>query len=301
MRAHRSGSKVPHELAFSTNRRRFLKLAAAAGVGAIGVDSVFFEPNRPEVVRQDLKLARWPAALDGFTVALLSDFHYDPYFSEHPLHRAIPLVKGLNPDMIVLTGDFVSVPVISSDYEKAAAAAEPCAHILKQMSAPYGLWAVLGNHDDATDPARVAATLNATGIPVLANKSVPIELKGSRFWLSGVNDVLSRTADLKETLAGIPRGEATILMAHEPDYADHTAKYPVDLQLSGHSHGGQVRLPFLPPLYEPVLARKYFAGLYRVGPLTLYTNRGIGTTGLAIRWNCPPEVTLLTLRHDSAA
>lgn len=288
-------------MSLSTNRRKFLKIATAAGVAAIGIDSFWVEPNRPKVFRQELKLARWPEGLDGFTIALLSDFHYDPYFSEHPLHTAIPLVNGLQPDLIVLTGDFVSIPRFSSENEIAAASAEPCARLLRQMHAPYGSWAVLGNHDDETDPARVTDALTASGIPVLANKAVPIELKGSRFWLSGVNDVLSRTADLSSALANIPKEEPTVLLAHEPDYADHVARYPVDLQLSGHSHGGQVRLPFLPPLYEPPLARKYFAGLYRIGPLTLYTNQGLGTMGLPIRWNCPPEITFLTLRRNSAS
>ena len=241
-------------------------------------------------------LGRWPAALAGFTIAVLSDFHYDPYFSEHPLHAAIPMVNGLHPDMIALTGDFVSMPSIYGDETKAASTAEPCARLLKQLHAPYGLWAVLGNHDDATDPAIVSDALRQAGISLLANQSMPIEPKGSRFWLSGVNDVLSRTADLDATLENVPKEEATILLAHEPDYADYVARHPVDLQLSGHSHGGQVRLPFLPPLYLPSLARKYVSGLYQVGALTLYTNPGLGTVGVPIRWNCPPEITLLTLR-----
>jgi predicted MPP superfamily phosphohydrolase len=280
------------------SRRSFLRLAATAGVAAVAVDSVLLEPNRPQIVSCELALSRWPSPLDGFTVALLSDFHYDPYFSKHPVHSAIPMVNGLHPDLIVLTGDFVSVPLISSEFQAGASGAEPCARLLQQMHAPHGLWAVLGNHDDSTDPVRVTNALRAAGIQVLANQSTPIEAKGSRFWLSGVNDVLSKTADLDSTLQTVPSDEATILLAHEPDYADHAARRRVDLQLSGHSHGGQVRLPFLPPLYEPDLARKYVSGLYKVGPLTLYTNRGLGTLGVPVRWNCPPEITLFTLRRS---
>ena len=287
-------------LSIPTTRRRFIQLAAAAGVGAVAVDATFFEPNRPRVVRQEIVLRRWPARLDGFKIALLSDFHYDPYFSEHPLHAAVPLVNNLHPDLIVLTGDFVSLPMFGETEEsdlKAASAAEPCARLLRQMQASHGLWAILGNHDCATDAEVVTNALRGQGIPVLANQSAPIETSGARFWLSGVNDVLNDTADLDATLRPIPRDEATILLAHEPDYADQVAGHPVELQLSGHSHGGQVRIPLLGAPYLPRMGRKYVWGLYRIGALTLYTNPGLGTLGLPIRWNCPPEVTLLTLRR----
>lgn len=282
-----------------TNRRKFIGLAAAAGAAAIASDSFLIEPNLPRVVRVEIALRRWPAQLEGFTIALLSDFHYDAHFSAHPLRAAVGMVNALRPDMIALTGDFVTYPSFGGDEEKAAVHAEPCAVLLEQMHATHGLWAVLGNHDCDTDANLVTNALLSKGIPVLGNRSVAIELKGTRFWLSGVSDVLSGTADLDATLADVPRDEATILLAHEPDFADYTARYPIDLQLSGHSHGGQVRIPFLPPLYLPDLARKYFMGLYRIGPLTLYTNRGLGTIGLPIRWNCPPEITLLTLRRSA--
>jgi hypothetical protein len=229
---------------------------------------------------------------------LLSDFHYDPYFSSHPLHTAIAMVNGLRPDLIVLTGDFVSIPMVG-DGEKAAFAAEPCAGLLRQMGAPCGLWAVLGNHDDGTDPEHVARALEAENINVLANGSVAIERDGARIWLAGVNDVLSRTADVSEALRGVPAGEAVILLAHEPDFADEASRFPIDLQLSGHSHGGQIRVPLLPPLFLPDMAKKYFLGTYQVGSLTLYTNAGLGTVGLPMRLNCPPEITLVTVRHST--
>jgi uncharacterized protein len=283
---------------FSTNRRKFIGLAAA-GAAAIGADALFVEPNRPEIVRQDISLRRWPVQLEGLTIALLSDIHYDPYFSSHPLHAAIDMVNDLHPDLIALTGDFATQPLIGDDDEKAASVAAPCAQLLRRLHAPLGLWAVLGNHDWFTDPAFVIDSLRAVGIPVLGNRSAAIDHKGARFWLSGVNDVMSQTSDLKTTLADVPRDEATILLAHEPDYADFVSRHPVDLQLSGHSHGGQVRFPFLPPLYLPALARKYYGGLYKIGDLILYTNRGLGTIVLPIRLNCPPEITFLTLRRST--
>ena len=278
-----------------TTRRQFLHWTAAAGAVALAGDSILLAPNRPRVVRQDFFLPRWPERLSGFTVAFLSDFHYDPYFSVHPLHAAIPMVNDFRPDLIVLGGDFVSVPLIGDD-RKAAFAAEPCARLLRQMTAPHGIWAVLGNHDEGTDHKRVTGALQGENIQVLANQSQAIERDGARIWLAGVNDVLSKTADLPKTLRRVPAGEAVILLAHEPDFADQAAKYPIDLQLSGHSHGGQVRIPLLPPLYLPKMAKKYIWGSYQVGSLKLYTTAGLGTIGVPIRLNCPPEITLLTLR-----
>jgi uncharacterized protein len=281
----------------STTRRRFLYSVAAAGAAAGAGDSLLIEPNRPIIRRKNFSLARWPERLDGFTIALISDFHYDPLFSTHPLHAAIPMVRSLQPDLIALTGDFVSVPDFGNK-EEGAAAADPCAAILRQLNAPSGMWAILGNHDCDTDPARVTDALRSRNIPVLANQSVAIERDGARFWLAGINDALTSNADLNETLKTVPANEPVILLAHEPDFADQACRFPIDLQLSGHSHGGQVRLPFLPPLYLPDMARKYYLGTYHVGPLPLYTNAGLGTITVPMRLNCPPEITLLTLRSS---
>jgi predicted MPP superfamily phosphohydrolase len=276
-------------------RRQFLQRAAAVGAVAVVGDGILLAPNFPRIVRQVLRLQRWPERLNGFTVAVLSDFHYDPFFSIHPLHATIGMVNGLHPDLVVLVGDFVSVPPFG-DEKKAAFAAEPCARLLRRITAPHGLWAVMGNHDDATDPERVTRALQAENIQVLDNQSQPIEQDGARFWLAGVDDVLNGTADLSKTMHNVPAGEAVILLAHEPDFADEAAQFPIDLQLSGHSHGGQIRIPFLPPLYLPELAKKYFWGTYHIGPLTLHTSAGLGTIGIPMRLNCPPEITLLTLR-----
>lgn len=284
---------------FPINRRKFIRLAAAVGGAALVADTALIEPNRPRIVRKDIALRRWPARMDGFTIALLSDFHYDPYCSVHPIRSAIGMVNDLHPDLIVLTGDFVSVPFFG-DPAAGASHAEPCAQLLRQMHAPHDLVAVMGNHDFFTDPDRVTDSLRATGIKVLANQSIAIERDGGRFWLSGVDDVMGKTADLDATLRTVPADEAVVLLAHEPDYADHVSRYAVDLQLSGHSHGGQVRLPFIRPLYLPSLARKYIWGLYKIGGLTLYTNPGLGTVDIPVRLNCPPEITLLTLRRAAS-
>ena len=278
------------------NRRKFIKLAAGVGVAAVAADSTLIEPNRPRLVRKEIALRRWPGRLDGFTIALLSDFHYDPYFSVHPIRSAVEIVNGLRADLIALTGDFVSVPWYG-DPSKGASVAEPCAQLLGKLHAPYGVWSVLGNHDVFSDPDRVTSALKSVKIPLLSNQSVPIEKEGSRFWLAGVDDVLGGSADLPATLHGVSADEPVVLLAHEPDYADYVSGYPVDLQLSGHTHGGQIRLPFMRPLYLPELAKKYVWGQFKIRELILYTNAGIGTVEIPVRWNCPPEITLITLKR----
>jgi uncharacterized protein len=286
-------------LSFSSSRRKFLQGGAAvAATGALAMvcDGVIFEANRPKLVSIEIPLSRLPEAWDGFRIAQLSDPHYDDHFSVAPLRKAVDLVNGLQPDLVVVTGDFITAPFLRgrSREVRAARAIEPCAQLLAQMRGRFGILASLGNHDLSTDPAHITAVLQAHGIPVLRNRSVPLERDGSRLWLSGVDDVIEGKPDLKLALRAIPPTEPIVLLSHEPDFADYV--HNVDLQLSGHSHGGQIRIPLVGAPVLPVMGRKYPWGLRRLGPLTLYTNVGIGTIGVPMRLNCPPEVTLLTLR-----
>lgn len=268
----------------------------AGGAAALTIDGLLVEPMRPRLVRQELWLRRWPSRMDGFTIALLSDLHYDPVFSIHPIRLAVEMVNELHPDLVAITGDFVTAPLLGNR-RRAAADAEPCADLLRGLQAPQGLWAVMGNHDADAGERQVAGALRAAGISVLSNLAAPVESNGGRFWLAGVEDVLTQNSDLVEALHHVPPDEAVVLLAHEPDYADYVARYPVDLQLSGHSHGGQVRLPWLRPLFLPPLAKKYYWGLHRIAELTLYTNAGLGTIRIPVRLNCPPEITWMTIRR----
>ena len=207
------------------------------------------------------------------------------------------MVNRLNPDMVVLTGDFVTGVYGKPEGpdRKSAQVAEPCAKVLSGLRSRLGSVAVLGNHDVLTDPAFVTEALQSHGIPVLRNGSRPIEQKSERLWVCGL-DSLDGRPRLDAAMRGIPSDEAMILLVHEPDFADTAAQYPVDLQLSGHSHGGQIWLPGIGAPWLPPGARKYPRGQYRVGSMPLYTNIGLGTIRLPIRMNCPPEVTLVTLR-----
>ena len=286
-------------MSFSTSRRKFLTVGAAVAAGgalAVVGEGTLIEANHPKVISIEIPLSRLPQAWDGLRIAQLSDLHYDDYFSVVPIRKAVDLVNGLQPDLVVVTGDFVTSPLSKRrpGQIQAAKAIEPCAQLVAQMRAPLGIHACMGNHDVATDEAHIIEVLQSFGISILRNRSVPFERDGGRLWLSGLGDVLEGKYDLKLALKGIPNAEAVVLLVHEPDFAGYVKG--VDLQLSGHSHGGQIRFPLIGAPVLPVMGRVYPRGLRRIGPLTLYTNVGIGTIWLPMRLNCPPEVTLITLR-----
>jgi predicted MPP superfamily phosphohydrolase len=280
-------------------RREFLRAAVnwSAGAGlATAAYGGFFERTHLVVRHVDVPLERLPEAFDGFTIAQLSDLHYHPYFSASVIRQAVGIVGELRPDVIALTGDFVTVPAFRNYDAKAAEAAVPCAELLAPLRAKLGVYAVLGNHDSHTNPGIVTEALSARDIRVLRNEAVPVEQNGARIWLAGVGDVLAGFARLDAALKPIPASETTLLLAHEPDFADEAARHSVDLQLSGHSHGGQVCLPLIGPPVLPELARKYPRGLRKVGRTALYTNVGLGTIIVPIRVLAAPEVTLLRLK-----
>jgi uncharacterized protein len=285
----------------SLTRRNFFKASAVAAAAALISDAAVFEPDYPRLVRIEIALPRLPAAWDGLQIAQLSDFHYESRHSAVPIRKAVDMVNQLRPDLAVLTGDFVTVPMGANKLaaKRAAAAIEPCASLLGQIRSRLGSFAVLGNHDAQADPGRIVGFLKSQGIPVLLNRSIALEQTGSRLWLAGIDDALRGRPDLTASLRGIPSGEPVVLLAHEPDVAVEVARFPVDLQLSGHSHGGQVRLPLIGAPVLPRLGREFPWGLHRLENLALYTNAGIGTVRLPIRFNCPPEVTLITLRSAS--
>jgi hypothetical protein len=282
------------------SRRKFLFTGAVVGAGLVVSADGFAESNQPQVIRQEITLRRLPKSFDGFTIAQLSDFHYEDHFSVVPIRKSVEMVNALRPDLTVLTGDFVTVPLFSRQrfLRKSAETAPPCAAVLEQLQGPK--YSILGNHDAISNPPLIVRALQDHGIPVLRNTSLPIEHGNGRIWLAGIDDLLRGTPRIDLTLQGIPPDETTILLAHEPDYADHAALLPVDLQLSGHSHGGQIWIPGIGAPWLPEMSRKYPRGLYKVGNMTLYTNMGIGTIRAPIRINCPPEITLITLRASQS-
>jgi predicted MPP superfamily phosphohydrolase len=271
---------------------------AASGALAAAADAALFEPYHAKLVEIEIPLTRLPPAWNGLRIAQLSDFHYDERFSAPVIREAVTVVNGLRPELVVLTGDFITVPLAADKpaTKQAGLAIEPCVGLLSQLRAPLGVFAVLGNHDALSDPVRIRQTLEAGGIPVLFNRSISLERADRRLWLAGIDDALEGEANLSSALHGIPPSDPVILLAHEPDIALQVSSFPVDLQLSGHSHGGQIRFPLIGAPVLPALGQKFPWGLHRIGNLMLYTNVGIGTIRLPVRFNCRPEITLIRLR-----
>lgn len=269
-------------------RRRVLQGMAAAAGAALGTDALWWEPQRLVVERLSLAFPDLPAGLDGLRVVQMSDLHRSFVVSQSEIERAVAEANALEPELVLLTGDYVT---------RGVQYAEPCAAALSALRAPLGRYAVLGNHDHWVSADRVAAELRYAGVTILRNQALPVRRGGTDLWLVGVDDALVRRHDLSAAMEGVPPGAFKVALMHEPDMADEIAQHPVQLQLSGHSHGGQVRLPGMGPLLLPKLGRKYPMGLRQVGRLRLYTNRGVGRLRLAIRFNCPPEITLITLRR----
>jgi predicted MPP superfamily phosphohydrolase len=270
-------------------------LFGVAGLGAaITVDGFLIAPHVPVAEHISLRLPRLPEAFHGFRIVLMGDLHFGPYVGKAQVERAVRLAISLKPDLTILAGDFVSHPLRERNGPLGARHAEPCAQALQQLKGTP-IVSILGNHDHWNDPDLVAEILDSHGLPVLRNQSMPLERDGQRIWIVGVDDVYERANDLDKALQGVPPTEATIVAVHEPDFADEIARHPIDLQLSGHSHGGQVRIPGYGAPILPQLGRKYPMGLNRVNNLQVYTNRGIGMVFPPVRLNCPPEVTLITL------
>ena len=274
-------------------RRAFLLGAGLVAAGGITPPAAWAYATRVEsrrVVVEQLRVPvpGLPAELAGLRIAQISDLHYGKVVSADLIRHAVDLTVQQSPDLIVVTGDFVS----NLDNGEA----DLVARDLARLRAPLGQFAILGNHDHWTNPVEVADAVRRAGLTLLRNGHQPIVRGGGRLWLAGVDDVWMGKANLAQALDGVPPDGRTVLLAHEPDFADEAAQdRRVALQLSGHSHGGQIRLPLLGAPVLPPVGRKYPYGLRRVGGLTLYTNRGIGLIQPAVRVNCRPEVTVVEL------
>ena len=248
-----------------------------------------------ETIEHTIALPNLADSFHGMRLVQISDIHFHEFSEAYYIREVVRKVNALRPDVVLLTGDFVSDAPMPHAWGRAQS--YPCAEILQKLECPQR-YAVMGNHDAEVGVATVIDALLTHGIPVLENRYVPIERDGRRFWLAGAANVTSHLARLELAVPAKPiRGnDPVILMAHEPDFLDHVAQYGgVDFMVSGHTHGGQVRLPFVGALALPPLGKKYVTGFFQKGQTRLYVNRGIGTVGLPVRFLCRPEITVFTL------
>ena len=244
------------------------------------------EPFMLSVERQDIYLRRLPRALDGLRIIHLSDFHYGPLTDSRHLERAVQAANDLRPDLIALTGDYIS-------HDRSYAA--PCAELISRLRARHGVFAVLGNHDHWTDAELIADLFRLGNIRVLLNEGMRVDLQGESFWLAGVDDTMVGLEDLPLALAGSRDDEIKLLLAHNPIILRRAARAGVDLVLSGHTHGGQVTWRS-EKSRSGRPRRRMLRGLGRRGNTQIYVTRGLGTVVLPIRYGCPPEVSVLALR-----
>ncbi len=245
-----------------------------------------------EVSEHRICLAGLPEAFHGFRVVQITDIHHGLFLPLQAVSDAVELANALQPDLIALTGDFVTY---------SPAYIEPVASVLGRLRARHGVYAVLGNHDFRVGAGAVARALRHEGIEVLRNRHTTIRRRGESLHVAGIDD-LRYHADLPRALRGIPFGSPTVLLSHNPGIIRQAAERRVSLVLSGHTHGGQVNLPVVGNVYSRGRRRMRFkVGWDCLGATQIYVSRGIGTVVVPLRYRCPAEIPHLCLLPNLAA
>lgn len=243
------------------------------------------EANSLSLERVEIFLKRLPKKLDGFKIIHLSDTHHSPFTTLEHIERVVKVANRLKPDMFLLTGDYVS-------HEREYIA--PVAAVLGDLKAKYGVHACLGNHDHWTDAELVTHLFRGEGINMLVNEGFRLETARGSFWLAGVDDYMVGKTDVAAALRGSFPDEMKLLLAHNPIIFREAARVGVDLTLSGHTHGGQIKVRSDEKRILP--QRKLKAGLHTRRNSQIYITRGIGTVVVPMRYQCPPEISLLELK-----
>jgi len=281
---------------FDATRRRFLRngmyglTAVSFGGSAYGM---FVEPRDGEITSAEFFLPSLDPDLDGFTIGLISDIHSSVHMPKDKMNEYVTLLNSLQTDLIVVDGDFVN---------SAVEEVYPFAEAFSNLRAPHGVYGVMGNHDYYNNnPDLVAREVNDCGVTILLDDKVVIERNGVRFYLIGVDDIsrgTSASVRMKKALGYAPEGIPKILLCHRPYFLQEAAELGIDLVLSGHTHGGQVVLGrFGETVLAPAsLVSRYVWGKYEEGGSQMYVSRGVGTVGVPVRINCPPELTRIVLR-----
>ncbi|MBY0599923.1 metallophosphoesterase [Bacillus bingmayongensis] len=259
-----------------------------------------FETNSLSVTWNDIENPNIPEGFHGVKIVQFSDTHFGPNFPHKQQQMLVDKINKLKPDIVVFTGDLIDK---FGEYTAERAQSQT---ILAQIRAPLGKYAVFGNHDRGGGGGHLYKNyMEKAGFTVLNNEMKKVKAaNGDYITISGLDDFLLGKPKVQPTLQHLRTEDFNLLLVHEPDAVDQIFEYPVDLQISGHSHGGQVQLPFIGPIITTSLANKYVEGLYSLEgksePLQLYVNRGIGTTRMPVRFLSKPELSVFSLKRTSS-
>ncbi len=260
----------------------------------LGVWTVLIEPNRLVVKETTIRIGDWPDGVSGLRIAVLADIHAgSPFIDQTKLHTLVATTNQQHPDLIVLLGDFV----VRDTWHSKPMEPEQIAEALKNLQAPLGVYAVLGNHDWWFDGQRVWRALESVGIRVLEEEATEVRFREDSFWLVGLADAWMRgNKSITKTLGNVPSDKAVIVLTHNPDLFPLTPARKSLLMLAGHTHGGQVNIPFLGRLVVPSeYGQRYAAGYVQEKGNHLFVTTGVGTSVLPVRFRVPPEVVVLTV------
>ncbi|MCA0924596.1 metallophosphoesterase [Bacillus stratosphericus] len=277
------------------SRRQFLKGAAGASIlGLLATTSGYgyaryIEPRMIDAVSLTIHDAQLPASFNQFKIAQFSDVHLSDTFPAKDLETVVQKINDESPDLIVFTGDLVDFEASIEEHEKAKAS-------LSKLDAPFGKFAICGNHDYG--PFGIALyeeTMKACGFTLCKNEVFHLEKEGGRIQIATLDDLMMSMPDYHFIKREVSSDLFTLLLVHEPDAALELESTPINLQLSGHTHGGQIQLPFYGPILTAPFGRTYVEGLYGSYQHRIYVNRGLGTTRLPLRFLAKPEITFFTL------
>jgi len=277
-----------------TTRLRTRRFLRKRGLITLALSSPEPEPlpslsPDPEITQIDIWLRQLGSAHDGLRIVHLTDIHHGLFTPLEDVERAVHLANALRPDIVALTGDYVT---LSPSY------VYPVARALGKLRARLGVFAVLGNHDFQVGPEAIARALRDQGIRVLRNSHFALRAASGTLWMVGVDDLWWKADDIEAAVRHIPAREPRILLCHNPLGIRQAASYGVDFVLSGHTHGGQVRLPVVGSVHgRSKLGERFVEGWNRLNGTQIYVNRGIGKSVVPLRLGCPPEIACLRLRR----
>jgi uncharacterized protein len=273
---------------------------ALALVVWLALKAFWLEPAGIGVAHHDIVLTRLDAEpLNGLRIAVISDLHAGaPYIDEAKIKKIIALTQKEQPDIILLLGDYV-VTSRSGRFRSADYPIERTAQLLKGLDAPLGVYAVIGNHDRWESAGRVTRALQGAGFTVLENHSTVISTADRSFDLVGIGDDFTHAADPAQALAEVPQGHVALCFTHSPDVFPRLPR-ACGFTVAGHTHGGQVKLPFIGrPISNSRYGDRYAAGVFEENGKTLFVSTGIGTSGLPVRFGVPPVIDIVDIRVDA--